>query len=79
MALYLDLALNGDRGRAPSLPATGWIPWLTDAHVYAIAPFALNGYPAEWGHTNWLKMDERGRVLGIYPPFTTWQQSVEEE
>ena len=79
VALYLDLALNGHRGRAPSLPATGWIPWLTDAHVYAIAPFALNGYPAEWGHTNWLKMDERGRVLGIYPPFTTWQQSVEEE
>jgi hypothetical protein len=73
VALYFDLALNGPRGRDPDLPATGWTPWLTDSRVYAIAPFALNGTPAEWGHTNWLMMDERGRILGYYPPFTLFQ------
>jgi len=73
VALYFDLALNGQRGRAPDLPATGWTPWLTDNRVYAIAPFALNGTPTEWGHTNWLMMDERGRILGYYPPFALFQ------
>lgn len=69
VALYFDLALNGNRGRTPALPDTGWTPWLADARVYAITPFALNGDPAEWGHTNWLVLGERGRVLGTYPSF----------
>ncbi|MCL4869410.1 MAG: hypothetical protein KJ063_10600 [Anaerolineae bacterium] len=74
VALYFDLTLNGNRGRVPELPDTGWTPWLDDAHVYAIAPFALNGHPAEWGHTNWLILDERGRVLATYPPFELFNQ-----
>lgn len=78
VALYFDLALNGNRGRAPSLPTTGWTPWLVDARVYAIAPFALNGDPAEWGHTNWLVLGERGRVFGTYPSFDLLQQCQEQ-
>lgn len=74
VALYFDLALNGQRGDL-DLPATGWTPWLTDSRVYAVAPFALNGTPTEWGHTNWLMMDERGRILGYYPAFTLFQSA----
>lgn len=77
VSLYFDLTLNGNRGRVPTLPNTGWTPWLADARVYAIAPFALNGDPAEWGHTNWLVLGERGRVLGTYPLFDLFQQCQE--
>ena len=41
----------------------------TDARVIAVTPFALDGTPKEWGHTNWLQLDREGRVLGIYPMF----------
>ncbi|MBN1429139.1 MAG: hypothetical protein JXB07_12255 [Anaerolineae bacterium] len=64
---YLDLALWGNGGRYPDYPEDGWIPWLADPRVVAITPFALDGNPVEWGHTNWLMVDEDGRVLGCYP------------
>jgi hypothetical protein len=35
----------------------------------AITPFALDGLPGEWGHTNWLMLDPAGAILGTYPPF----------
>lgn len=66
---YFDLALHGNNGRYPDLPAEGWHPWLTDPKIMAITPFAFNGLPAEWGHTNWLMLDEQGNVLGTYPIF----------
>ena len=69
VAWYLDLALHGNDGRYPELPEDGWTPWLTDPRVIAVTPFALNGYPAEWGHTNWLALDSCGRVLHTYAPF----------
>jgi hypothetical protein len=71
VARYLDLALRGEQGRYPDLPGGGWMPWLADPHVIAVTPFALNGLPAEWGHTNWLKLDVNGAVLGVYAPFET--------
>jgi hypothetical protein len=69
VAWYLDLALYGNGGRYPDLPQEGWTPWLTDPRIIAVTPFALNGFPREWGHTNWLALDSNGKVLYSYPPF----------
>lgn len=69
VAVYLDLSLNGNGGRYPDLPEEGWTPWLTDPRIVAITPFALNGYPREWGHTNWLALNAQGTVLDTYAPF----------
>jgi hypothetical protein len=69
VAQYLELALWGNHGRYPDWPETGWTPWLDDPRVIAVTPFALNGLPAEWGHTNWLALDAQGNVLDTYPPF----------
>ena len=68
---YLDLALRGNDGRFPNLPETGWTPWLTDPRVQAVVIFALNGYPAFWGHTNLLALDAQGQVLDTYALFET--------
>jgi hypothetical protein len=72
VAGYFDLALHGNQGRYPSLPEEGWTPWLTDPRIVAIVPFALNGYPGEWGHTNWLQLSADGTVSGTYPSFEVW-------
>lgn len=66
-AIYLDLALHGNNGRYPDLPADGWTPWLSDSRITAVIPFALNGDPREWGHTNWLRLAPNGDVFGMYP------------
>ena len=65
----LDLALYGNKGRYPDDPEVGWTPWMDDPRVVAVTPFALNGRPSEWGHTNWLALDSTGAVLDTYPPF----------
>lgn len=67
-AQYLDLALRGARSPNSSGPIT-WTLWLADERVIAVAPFALNGVPAEWGHTNWLQLDVDGEILGTYALF----------
>lgn len=69
VAQFLDLALHGNDGRYPDLPEDGWQPWLSDPQVVAVTPFALNGHPKEWGHTNWLALDSEGGVLDTYAPF----------
>lgn len=43
-----------------------WGVWGTDARVVGVVFFALDGNPAAWGHSNWLMVDERGRVVGRY-------------
>jgi hypothetical protein len=63
--LYLDLALRGNNGRYPDLPATGWRPWLDDERLIAITPFALDGNPDEWRHSNWLEIGEDGTILSV--------------
>jgi hypothetical protein len=68
-AKYLDMALLGNGDRYPDLPEEGWTPWLTDPRIIAVTPFALDGLPAEWGHTNWLALDSQGSVMGTYAPF----------
>lgn len=73
-AAYLDLALRGNAGRFPDWPEEGWLPWLDDPRVVAVTPFALDGNPAEWGHTNWLILDEDGQVSGVYPLFDVWAE-----
>lgn len=73
---YLDLALRGNNGRFPQFPDAGWTPWLDDERVVAITPFALDGNPAEWGHTNWLAIDENGRISGWLIDPTQWQTAV---
>jgi hypothetical protein len=69
VADYTDLALNGNGGRYPQYPETGWRPWRDDPRVIAVVFFALDGSPREWGHTNWLKLDTSGAVHGTYPAF----------
>lgn len=71
VAGFVDLAFNGNCGRYPQWPETGWTPWQADPRVIAVTLFALNGKPREWGHTNWLQLDIYGRVLGVYPMFET--------
>ncbi len=61
--VYLDLALRGNNGRYPHLPNENWTPWLTDARVYTVTPFALDGHADEWYHTSWLNLDEDGYVI----------------
>ncbi|MBN1121659.1 MAG: hypothetical protein JXJ17_11325 [Anaerolineae bacterium] len=68
-AAYLDLALRGNNGRYPELPEDGWTPWLNDTRLVGVVIFALDGDPAEWGHTNLLKLDSSGVVTGTYPAF----------
>ncbi len=63
---YLDMACRGNQGRYPAWPEEGWTPWFHDARVVAVTPFALDGNPAEWGHTNWLQLDAEGKVLGTH-------------
>jgi hypothetical protein len=75
VARYVDLALHGNKGRYPDLPETGWTPWLADERVIGVVFFALNGHPAFWGHTNWLKLDPQGQVLGVYAPFEVLVES----
>jgi len=72
---FMDLAFNGNRGRYPQWPASGWTPWQDDACVIAVTPFALDGALKEWGHTNWLQLDHEGRVLGVYPMFEMLQRN----
>jgi hypothetical protein len=69
VAIYLDMSLNGNEGRYAGSPEDGWTPWLEDPRVIAVTPFALDGFPGEWGHTNWLALDDEGAVLGTYAPF----------
>jgi hypothetical protein len=64
---YLDLAFNGNHGRYPELPESGWTPWNDDPQVIGVVLFALGGYPKDWGHTNWVTVDDQGRVTGLYP------------
>ena len=66
VAEYFDLAWYGNKnGRYPNYPTTGWIAWQDDPRIVAVTPFALNGAPSEWGHTNWLTMKEDGSVDGL--------------
>ena len=62
-AALLDMALRGNPARYPNAPRTGWTPLLADARVIAVAPFALNGHPAEWASTSWLRLDAAGQIL----------------
>ncbi|MBN1976781.1 MAG: hypothetical protein JW918_05220 [Anaerolineae bacterium] len=69
VAVYIDLTLRGNGGRYPEYPEEGWTPWLDDPRVAAVTFFALDGFPAEWEHTNWLALDAEGNVLSTYAPF----------
>ena len=68
VADYVALAFFGNQGGDNEYPSSGWIPWQEDPRVVAVTPFALNGWPAEWGHSNWLALDAQGRVLETYVP-----------
>jgi hypothetical protein len=69
LADYFELAFLGNRGRFPQYAQSGWTPWQDDARVTAVIPFALDGFPLDWGHSNWLMLDENGAVQGVYPQF----------
>ena len=65
---YLDLLLLGNVNQdVPNVPTGGWTGLLIDERVIGVIPFAFNGRPDEWGHTNWLEMSPEGEILGEYP------------
>ena len=69
-ARYLDWA-----GQGNGQPDAGWTPWQQDDRVFAVTPFALDGNPAEWWHTNWLELAEDGTVVHVLPLFTAWRDA----
>ncbi len=71
VAQWIGLALDGNGGRYPAWPEAGWTPWRHDPRVRAVVFFAFNGAPREWGHTNWLELDDAGAILGAYPLLPT--------
>jgi hypothetical protein len=72
IAMYFELAMYGNESRYPDWPAEGWISWQEDPRVVAVTPFALNGLPREWGHTNWLALNADGKILDVYEPLNVW-------
>jgi hypothetical protein len=67
---FFELAFIGNKGgRLPAYPQTGWTPWEDDPRLIAVIPFTLDGYPADWGHSNWLMLDDHGLVQGTYPQY----------
>lgn len=70
LADYVDLAFNGNHGRYPDLPSTGWTPWNDDPRVLGAVLFALDGDPRSWGHTNYVDIDIWGNLVGVSPAFT---------
>ncbi len=78
---YLDLLLLGNQfQRIPDVPIGGWTGLLIDERVIAVIPFAFNGTPDEWSHTNWLEMSPDGEILGQYPMvdlFTSYIEAAE--
>lgn len=67
VAQYVDMALRGTE--SPFVETVTWQPLLADDRVEAIAFFALNGFPHDWGHTNWLQLNSDGAIIGTYPPY----------
>ncbi|MFW5691344.1 MAG: hypothetical protein ACOCXZ_02475 [Chloroflexota bacterium] len=51
------------------MPPGGWVPWLLDPRVVGVSLFALDGNPAEWAHTNLLRVDADGMVTGAHTHF----------
>jgi hypothetical protein len=73
VACYLSLSFYGEEAQCQDVALSGrWTPWNDDPLVIAVTPFALNGNPQEWAHTNWLEMDTKGEVLGVYNFAHTW-------
>ena len=70
VADFFQLAFLGAQGPlAKKYPAGGWTPWQSDPRVMTVIPFALDGLPGDWGHSNWLKLGPYGLVQGVYPQF----------
>ena len=74
LAAYVDLAFHGNAGRYPDLPSTGWTPWENDSRVLGAVLFALDGYPGDWGHTNWIDLGPSGDVIGVSAAFQAMSQ-----
>lgn len=68
-ARYLDLALRGEHSSFSGGKVTPWMPLLADERVIAVIPFAFDGHPEIWGHSNWLRLDTQGQIVGSYPPY----------
>ncbi len=62
VADYFQLALSGGED-------VTFTPWLVDERIIGIAPFALNGVPHEWSHTNLIQVTAEGEVTGTYAHF----------
>jgi hypothetical protein len=70
VADFFQLAFLGSEGLlAQKYPPGGWTPWESDQRVMTVMPFALDGYAPDWGHSNWLKLDQFGFVQGTYPQY----------
>lgn len=68
VAANMRLALAG--------PGDGFTPWLRDPRVRAVVFFGFDGDPDTWGHSSWLDLDDKGRVVGTYAPFAALRSLV---
>lgn len=66
---YLEMAIWGNHGRYPDQPNSGWTPLADDPTIIGVIYFGLAGHPQNWGHSNLLRVDEVGNVLGTYPHY----------
>ena len=78
-AAYIDMAIFGNDGRYPDAPRTGWAPLANASDVMGVIYFALAGNPGSWGHTNLLRVDESGQVVGTYPHYDVLVKHIHEQ
>ena len=49
--------------------------WQFDARVVAVVPFAFNGDPERWGHSNWLHFNAEKQIMGTSKSFEAWRDA----
>jgi hypothetical protein len=69
LSAYLEMAIWGNNGRYPDYPNAGWLPLVQDSSLIGVVYFGLAGHPRSWGHSNLLRVDELGAILGTYPHY----------
>ncbi|MGB1253845.1 MAG: hypothetical protein ACPG8W_24765, partial [Candidatus Promineifilaceae bacterium] len=49
--------------------------WQHDDRVVAVIPFAFDGDPTRWSHSNWLQFDAEGNISGTSLLFEAWRDA----
>ena len=49
--------------------------WQYDERVVAVVPFAFDGDPDRWSHSNWLLFNADKEIIGVTPLFEEWRDA----